>query len=272
MRNKKAIIQNTKNEILNIYQQLLDLSADKLQNDVSPIFENLQKVTRITDIDITKTILKDTEIKKIQPYLRKLWANYEYQREKSWALEIYNSSKSSLELSRYPVYNFYEKIIPLEFGIGNALYEKVVCNVLFIGSGPLPLSSIILAKTAKIHVDGIDILQEACDISTKLVKKLKLQTQIRFICTDICAMDTIKKYDIIILSTLAGETIQEKLAIFEYLNKHMRKGQILIIRTVQGLKSLLYQESQINDLKSFKIHFENKSSNIISRIIVAQKQ
>lgn len=258
------------NDILSIVRQIEDLDFDTLKTIDYKRFEDLLKIVLNTDDGTAKMILKNKKMKNIQLELRNLWAKYEYQREKRWVEKILDSENAWSEIKKYPAFPFYQKLIKFEFAISNALVVEEIKNILFIGSGPLPLSTILLSKQTNVHVDGIDIIAEACELGTRLAKKLKLENVFFFTETNISKLE-IDKYDLIVLATLAGETDTQKREIIESLHSRMNPKQILIIRTVWGLRPILYPKVKLSDLNGFRLHFNNSFSNIINSVIVAQK-
>lgn len=261
----------TKNQILALYRHLRALPSDVLDQDASELFEDLLRLVMAADSRTAQDILSDIEIRRVQPHLRDLWANYEYCREKTWALRICNSRHLSVELENYPAFGFYDKLVAFECAISQALCEGKVRNALFVGCGPLPLTSILLAQKAGLHVDCLDKKREACDISMNVIKRLGLTGLLRFYHAEVDAMTDIAKYNVIIIATLAGETDQEKMNIIRFLRDHMKKGQILVLRTVHDLRALLYRETKLRHLHGFQVHFANRSSHVISAVIVAEK-
>mgnify|MGYP001576989490 CR=1 FL=1 len=263
----------TKGEILGIHARLMQPPSPNFPDASSQQFEELIRLLGSTDsAPFASDLLRDPDIISVAPTLTRGWARHEYHRERDWALTIAGSEDPSGELKKYPVYGFYEKLIPFEFSLVNALHNGKINNALFIGSGPLPLSPLLLAESGKMHVDGIDVLEEACDIATDLTKKVGLEDQVKYSATDIRDMDDLGRYDMITLATLAGETAEEKAEIFQHLHGRMKKGQMLAVRTMRGLRSLLYHEVQPQELDGFQIHFDNPSSNITNRVIVAEKK
>lgn len=89
---------------------------------------------------------------------------------------------------------------------------------------------------------------------------------------NIIKMKSVKMYDVIIVATLAGEGDEEKQDLLRFLRRSTNKGQILIIRTVQGLRSLLYPVIYEKYLRGFQIHFQNKTSNVVNSTIIVEKQ
>jgi len=261
-----------KKKVLFIYHYLVSSPSSWLNNSYYRYYESLLKLILAANDNVIDKLLSDPDIKKVQPHLRSIWANYEYQREKTWSWKIINSKEPSFEIKKYPAYVFYKKLISFEFGISNALYKRALNRILFIGSGPLPISSILLAENYDIYVDCLDIQKEACEISSKLIPKLGLSGKINFMHKDITKMKSVETYDVIILATLAGETDREKQALLRYLIRSIKKDQILIIRTVQGLRSLLYPMIREKYLRGFQIQFQNKISTIINSVIVVKKQ
>jgi nicotianamine synthase len=260
----------TKHQILALYRHLRTLPSDVLDQGGSDSFEDLLRLVMATESRTAQEILSDIEIRRVQPHLRDLWANFEYWREKRWALRICNSLQLSAELETYPDFGFYDKLVAFEYALSQALCEGKVRHALFVGCGPLPLTSILLAQKAGLHVDCLDKKREACDIAMKVIKRLGLTGLLRFDHAEVDAMTDIAKYNVIIIATLAGETDQEKIGIIRFLRDHMKKDQILILRTVHELWALLYRETRLSYLDGFQIHFANRSSPVIRAVIVAE--
>lgn len=123
-------------------------------------------------------------------------------------------------------------------------------KIAFIGSGPLPLSSLCLCQALdKAHgiagsttVLNIDNSQQAIIQSNALAKKLGSSAEgMQFLCQEAGSSDLdLKHFDVVYLAALVGKTHEEKESVLVDIVRDMRVGSLLVIRTAHGLRTLLY--------------------------------
>jgi len=75
------------------------------------------------------------------------------------------------EISRFMYFKNYELLSRLEFTNLSYFYPHIK-HILFLGSGPLPLSAICLVQNYGVHVTLLDMSFEALELSRVLVAKL----------------------------------------------------------------------------------------------------
>lgn len=147
------------------------------------------------------------------------------------------------------------------------VYEKVI----FIGSGPLPLS----LKLLRINIQkvGYDIMKEALGLSQKSVNKDRFGRKIIYKQENFFEIKLKEKRPVIIY--IAG-LIQEKKKGVQRLIKQLPKGSLIVIRTVADDKrKLLYERLEKNDFLKFgrvKEFNPTKSSEIVNGMIVIEKK
>lgn len=128
-------------------------------------------------------------------------------------------------------------------------------KIAFIGSGPLPLSSLCLShalsnghaahkqtQTQLITVLNIDNNPQAISQSSALVKSLGTKAKgMQFLCREAGTSPlNLKAFDIVYLAALVGMTQEEKERVLIHVVRGMRVSTLLVIRTAHGLRSLLY--------------------------------
>jgi nicotianamine synthase len=258
--------------ILTIHQTLTtsrDLSPSPHVNEA---FFALVSLVLTTSHDEARAVLKDAAIQKIKKSLLKICSTGEYLLEHHWAHHIHESAEPDALIRQFPYYPNYEKIAALEYENMKRYSTKDPKKVLFIGSGPLPLSSILMARTYGLSVDNLDLSHDACDISRKLIHKLGLREKIRVYQGDIATMNTINSYDVVCLAALAGETSQEKKEILKTLSKKISPHALLIVRDASDLGELLYRTIPSASLKGFRILARcHSEDDVINPIIVAER-
>ena len=103
-------------------------------------------------------------------------------------------------------------------------------NTLFIGSGPFPISPIIL-NSFNINVDGMDYSEEAVKISKNALDILNLSSYINIFHADATTYDGYSKYDTIIVALEAGHTLDLKKSILDNIDNQISEDSNILIRS-----------------------------------------
>ncbi|CAO3636261.1 unnamed protein product [Cunninghamella blakesleeana] len=259
--------QTLLNEILNIYQQLKNAQHLRPSEHINSLFTKLVHICILPiDQNIIHQVLNDHSILDILYSLRELCSQGEYQLETFWSSYITSSSttndtmfmnhhhdddhwvkRTKKQLSKFVYYQNYVDLTRIEcyalLGVGASLKR-----VAFIGSGPLPLSSIemILQHHSTIErIDNVDIDQEAIRLSTELTQNLALpkniQSRFFYYQSDATLYQGYDQADVVCLGALVGgDNHNNKFDILIHVAKKMRPGSWLLIRSAHGLRQLLY--------------------------------
>jgi nicotianamine synthase len=137
-------------------------------------------------------------------------------------------------------------------------------NILFIGSGPLPMTSICLydfinQTGQNVNITNIDRCPNAIQLSQGLVDKLEYVngspngSKMEFLCRDASATaDTrwLQQFHIIYLAALVGETIDDKIKLIKSITSRSNKSALIIIRSAHSLRKVLYTVSYISSMSS----------------------
>ncbi|WP_088344938.1 MULTISPECIES: nicotianamine synthase family protein [Rhodomicrobium] len=113
--------------------------------------------------------------------LPRICARAEYEMEKFWSQKIIDSKAPNATLASFPYYNDYDKLVTDEV----ALLGCSPRQVLFLGSGPLPLSALVVAKR---HPDAnivcIERDEAACQLCRTIVDLFDLDARISVVNSD----------------------------------------------------------------------------------------
>ena len=148
----------------------------------------------------------------------------------------------------------------MELAAINAVTPSAPQRVAFIGSGPLPLTSLCmyealesskeeklldLTPPEEIMILNIDHNHNAISQSTALCKRLGQRAcGMCFICQDAESLDVeLSSYDVVCLAALVGTTQREKEDALVSIVEKMQPGSLLVIRTAHSLRTLLYPVS-----------------------------
>lgn len=238
-------------------------------NDLSPSekvnFLFSQLVEKSLEEGDKNTTLTKSETAKLQL----ICARAEYEMEKYWAKRILEAIDSNNELLKFPYYSNYEKLTQMEWFSLLSCTKHIKHKAIFVGSGPLPLTAIVLAKKYTSTVTVLDVDKEACELSRKLIKKLGLEKKIRVINEDGVNFESYKEYNLIFIAALAGVDIKTKENILKKIRKDTEKGIHILARSSWGMREILYKPLDKKLFKLFKPIIEVRPHNdVVNSVIV----
>lgn len=167
--------------------------------------------------------------------------------------------KTYTTLRAFPYYQNYIDLANMELSAITPLLpkDKSLQKVAFIGSGPLPLTSICLAQILREkystssdtdpHILNIDSCAQAISQSLTLCNLLGPYTSgLTFACEEAGSSSRdLTSYDVVFLAALVGNTQEEKEEVLLRVVKQMRPGALIVVRTSHGLRGLLYPEFEM---------------------------
>jgi len=149
-------------------------------------------------------------------------------------------------IDTYPLVQRFRRLIDREVDL---LGKQPVKRLLFIGSGPVPVSAILFHQRLGAQVDCVDLDPMAVEHSRKFLARLRLSDPIRVHCADGSLMDALD-YDAVVIALLA----KPKHEILAQLATNARPDCRVICRTSQGLRVLVYEPMDMDkDLRDFGI-------------------
>ncbi|CAN6313047.1 unnamed protein product [Urochloa humidicola] len=183
-------------------------------------------------------------------------------------------------LGRFPYYSNYINLSKLEYDL---LVRYVPgldepSRVAFVGSGPLPFSSLVLAARhlPNTAFDNYDCCGEANDRARKLVRADKdLNARMSFHTADVVTLtDELGKYDVVFLAALVGMAAEDKAKVVAHLGKHMADGAALVVRSAHGARGFLYPIVDPEDIRrgGFDVlAVYHPDDEVINSVIIARK-
>ncbi|KAI9317998.1 nicotianamine synthase [Dichotomocladium elegans] len=251
------------------YNLLVYAPSRKPGPSINKVFTDLVHTCTVqcTQQDATE-ILANPVIERILHSLRALCAEGEFLLEVYWAERLIESPR----LQDFPNFRNYDLLVKLEAnclrGVGAKLGKLV-----FVGSGPLPLTSLLFSTHIEDAVVNIDRSSEAICLSRALTKALGEQDKIQFWQGDAMQYPDYGNADVVILAALVGSTPKEKEAMLRRISSTMRQGAHLMVRSTHRLRTILYAPAQdifMDDLDPLvEVHPTNE---VINSIIVFQKR
>lgn len=135
---------------------------------------------------------------------------------------------------------------------------RVPRKIAFLGSGPLPLTSMCLLKALRetasrmqpasksfdTTIVNIDRDAAAHTSAITLHESLGSWSQgMEFMCADASLVAGLEEYDVVFLAALVGVTQEEKESLTFSIARRMRPGALLVVRSAYGLRAVLYPVS-----------------------------
>lgn len=203
--------------------------------------------------------------------LHMLCADGEFAMETYWAKRIRAAANPKKEVKAFPYWENYLKLAALEVKAIRSVMPDAK-KVLFVGGGPLPLSSFIMAKHYGYEVSNMDLDDDAIDCAMAWMGPVLGNIEIPCIHTDVNDFTAFKDYDVVIMAALVGLDSTAKRKVTAHLNAHMTKEQLLVVRSVRGLRALLYPKVKAEDLSGFNVIKEvHPRGEVINSVMLARK-
>lgn len=248
-----------------LFKEISSLSTLKPTPKTNEVFSNL--VTFCLNAQPEDITLSTDDIARLQ----NLSAKAESEMEAHWAERIILSKDPNMELLSFWYYKNYTELVGVEYSHFYKLKESCK-NVLFAGGGPLPLTSIILARQYGMTCTVLENNKECYELSTKLVTSLGLEKNVTVLYEDAASYSKYEAFDLVYVAALVGlDTISKSNIILSVYNK-MKKGSLLLCRSSYGARTLLYPPVPSVTLTLLPPMIEVRpNSPIINSFIILQK-
>ncbi|XP_062188497.1 nicotianamine synthase 3-like [Phragmites australis] len=182
-------------------------------------------------------------------------------------------------LALFPYLDNYIMLSQLEYGLlARHIPGPAPARVAFVGSGPLPLSSLVLAARhlPAASFDNYDICGEANERARRLVRADEdLGARMAFRTSDVADVTReMAAYDVVFLAALVGMAAEEKARVVEHLGRHMAPGAALVVRSAHGARGFLYpvvdpEEIRRGGFDVLAVH--HPEGQVINSVIIARK-
>jgi hypothetical protein len=180
---KENEFESIKNEFLNIYTAIRDLTDDEILNGPEDIsrshFERLQHlIARDVEDHLADELLYDREFRSITKHISHLKTLNGLRMEIKFAQSIIAAPNPWIAVQGFIYYPNYLRLADMEY---RGAELKPGDRVVFLGSGPLPLSLICLCRQYGVQGIGIEKVPEYAKLSQKLIHALELTEYIQIV-------------------------------------------------------------------------------------------
>ncbi|XP_020276577.1 nicotianamine synthase-like [Asparagus officinalis] len=257
--------------ITSLYESISKLPSLSPSDHVNQLFTKLV-TTCIPPSSINIAALSD-EAQAMRLELIKLCGNAEGLLESHHSALISNHDSPLNHL-----YSNYEQLTKLEFTLLSRHVTTSPSKIAFVGSGPLPLSTLVLATRyltdAVFH--NYDLDPSATAKARKLVESdPDLAERVVFRTADVMEVKrALREYDVVFLAALVGMEIEDKRRVLEHLALHMKPNALLVVRSAHGARTFLYPVVETDqDLTGFDVlSVYHPEDEVVNSVIVARKK
>jgi hypothetical protein len=231
------MLETIKKQILEIYSICRDLSVERILNDQEDVFfPHMERLNRLAAVEVedheVDALIADKDLQVPIQKIAELKRIHGLRMETHRAQAIIASHSPWEILRRFVYYPNYIQLADMEF---DGAKLKPGDRVIFLGSGPLPLSLITLASGHDIQGIGIEKETVSAELSRKVIACLGLSGQIEIILGDHYAMPLSHEHSLIIV----GADAIPKREIFAHLAGALPTGMKISYRIYEkGLRRL----------------------------------
>ncbi|XP_021277486.1 nicotianamine synthase-like [Herrania umbratica] len=260
--------------VTQIHGSISKLESLRPSKQVNSLLTHLVKLCTLpSDIDIEAL---PQEVQDMRENLIILSGRAEGLLELEFATFLSKIPKPLSNLNLFPYYGNYVELASLEYRI---LSENGVVQpkkVAFVGSGPMPLTSIVMAThhMKSTHFDNFDIDEAANDVARQLIASdVEFEKRVKFVTNDIMKVrEKLGEYDCIFLAALVGMRKEEKLTIVGHIGKYMKAGGFLLVRSAKGARAFLYPALEQHDLPGFELlSIFHPTNELINSVVLVRK-
>lgn len=239
----QATLAEIRGELLNIYFDIHTLSDEDILHGqdagLKPCFSKLDRLAsqKVTS-EILEKILKSSELTPVLPTISRLRNIYGLRLEIEQAHALLASPDPWAKLRGFTFYTNYLQLAAMEQqGAGLKSDDQII----FLGSGPLPLSLILLCSQYNLKGIGIERETSSVVLSRQVVKHLGLKHRITIISGDHFSLPLKEKTQLLMVAAMA----RPKKEIFRHLAQILLVGSLVSFRLYEkGLRRLLDREEK----------------------------
>ena len=261
-------------DIVQLHSSASKLESLRPSKQVNALFTQLVNLCTLPSSIDVRVLPQELQLKRES--LINLCGQAEGLLELEFSTFITKTPKPINNLNLFPYYGNYVKLANLEYNIiaenGAASPKKVA----FVGSGPMPLTSLVMAANhmRTTHFDNFDLDEKANCLARQIVASDgELEKRMKFVTKDVMEVrDNLGEYDCIFLAALVGMSREEKVKVLGHVRKYMKEGGFLLVRSAKGARAFLYPVVEEHDLVGFDVlSIFHPNDEVINSVILVRK-
>ncbi|PON97933.1 Nicotianamine synthase [Trema orientale] len=260
--------------IIQLHTSISNLESLRPSKQVNALFTQLVNLCTLPSSIDVRVLPQELQLKRES--LINLCGQAEGLLELEFSTFITKTPKPIDNLNLFPYYGNYVKLANLEYSILAENGVQSPKKVAFVGSGPLPLTSLVMAanhmKTT--HFDNFDLDDKANCLARQIVASDgELEKRMKFVTKDVMEMgENLGEYDCIFLAALVGMSREEKVKILGHVRKYMKEEGYLLVRSANGARAFLYPVVEEHDLVGFEIlSVFHPNDEVVNSVVLVRK-
>ncbi|RWR90123.1 nicotianamine synthase-like protein [Cinnamomum micranthum f. kanehirae] len=260
--------------IVKIQASISNLESLRPSKPVNSLFTQLVKLCTLpSSIDVQRL---PADVQRMRESLIRQCGQAEGLLELEFSTHLTKLPHPMSHLNLFPYYTNYVKLASMEHQI---LFESGMMQpkrVAFVGSGPMPLTSIIMAThhMKSTHFINYDVDESANILARQLIamdddleKRMEFKT-----CDIMDVKEELGSFDCIFLAALVGMSKEEKVGILDHIREYMKGGGILLVRSANGARAFLYPIIEEDDLHGFEVlSIFHPTNDVINSVVLVRK-
>lgn len=197
---------------------------------------------------LAELILDEPDIRQELPMIRSYYSAFFSIHEKHLAEALFKSDSPWKTLKSFPLYPRYEALVRSQIEAVNTTPDS---KMTFIGCGPVPMTLILMSRLYGIRSIGLDNSAETVNLAKKVIQCLGLENEIQIIHGDDSHLREFS-WDMVLVAALS----EPKARIFQTLCAILKERNVnapVIYRTYTGMRAVLYEPVQPEDIQGFTI-------------------
>ncbi len=151
--------------------------------------------------------------------------------------------QGAADISEFPLYERFAALVRSELAlISNSRPRRI----LFVGSGPLPLSAVLIHRLTGSAMDCVGRDAHSAAVSRQVLEQCAIHGAVRVLC-EMQAGYPVSEYDLVFIDLHA----KPRKAILRTLRKRGRPGCQVLCRTAHGVRQLVYEPAADHDMRGF---------------------
>ena len=240
--------------IVQLYEDISRLGSLAPAPEVNALFQELVQLCVHAEGRAVAPVLADARIRRLRPDLLRLCSQGESLLERAWAHRVLEAADPWAELSRFPYLENYQQLSLLEVHAlaGSGHVPRSGDRVCFLGGGAMPVSALLLYRELGAAVVAVDNEPQAVDLARRLLNRLAPGPGLAVAQADATSAEDMAQLlagcDVVVVAALVGHTRDQKRAVLRAVGRALDPGAYLVVRSAQGLRSLLYAAVEPGDV------------------------
>ncbi|MGL5810522.1 MAG: nicotianamine synthase family protein [Nocardioides sp.] len=266
--------------IVGIYTKLAAVSSLAPSVLVDGLFGSLVQTCLTTSGPEHARALADPRLDRLRPDLVRICAEGEGLLEDVWARRTLQADDPSAAVTRFPYFGNYQDLTRLEVhalaGVGHPM--PGIRHVCFVGGGALPLSAILMHQALGSPVTVIDRDEKAVELARALVRRVRPGAPIHVRHADATSPEAVAEVasgcDLVVVAALVGLDRTQKQASLRAIARALAPGTIVVMRSANGLRSLLYPVVDLDDVEAAGLGLQvllHPFHGVINSVLVARR-